>query len=515
MSEFNADCDARRRFVSGLAASVTAGALVSVATASKNASAATLSYVTPQDYGALGNGTADDTAAVQNAVNALALSSTQRTLYVPDGTYKLTAPISITRGISILGEGCEPYKDLVTSKRGNGSWFHIAHAGVGFNIKPVVAPDPAPHDLSGFEMRGIGIYRDQPVPGGGAFTPTNNDWDIYISNADVLLDDLMLLNPTKGIFVTNATASQPNVLNPFSRITINNIRGQPLTYGLMIENAQDVARISNIHWWPFWVLSPKVVDWQQANLVGIHLARCDGPLLTNVFSWSTHAGLKIVGGVNGTTYRMQVANAYFDNTHTGIHIDSSANGVTSQMANVTMQGAYPYAPINTGIQIDGSNCRLDFTNLSSAAFNANCISVNGSGNLVNVTNMNASLYDGSGVGNPAIVVNGQNSLFVTGLSAIEYVATAKWFGGTGNISCFLGSGSVSTTTDAAGFAGISPNPSLRCDPRKVFIQVTGTFAPAMTTVDMLTAGFIRTRFFLPSGAIMANTAVTFHWRAEY
>jgi len=57
------------------------------------------------DYGAKGDGTTDDTTAIQNAVNAL---STGGILYIPRGTYKITSSINILKTVSIQGEGSEP-----------------------------------------------------------------------------------------------------------------------------------------------------------------------------------------------------------------------------------------------------------------------------------------------------------------------------------------------------------------------------------------------------------------------
>ena len=53
------------------------------------------------DYGATGNGSTDDTVAIQAAASA----ATNRVLYVPAGTYRLTSVITIPVTTSIQGEG--------------------------------------------------------------------------------------------------------------------------------------------------------------------------------------------------------------------------------------------------------------------------------------------------------------------------------------------------------------------------------------------------------------------------
>lgn len=62
--------------------------------------------VSVKDFGAVGNGIADDTAAFQVAVNALA-NNGGGTLYVPAGTYKLTDTITINRSICVAGESIQ------------------------------------------------------------------------------------------------------------------------------------------------------------------------------------------------------------------------------------------------------------------------------------------------------------------------------------------------------------------------------------------------------------------------
>lgn len=62
--------------------------------------------VSVKDFGAVGNGSADDTAAFQAGVNALA-NNGGGTLYVPAGTYKLTDTITIDRSICVMGESIQ------------------------------------------------------------------------------------------------------------------------------------------------------------------------------------------------------------------------------------------------------------------------------------------------------------------------------------------------------------------------------------------------------------------------
>lgn len=59
------------------------------------------------DYGAVGNGTTDDTAAINAATNAARMSSGRRggTVFFPAGQYKISAPINLYTAVSLVGEG--------------------------------------------------------------------------------------------------------------------------------------------------------------------------------------------------------------------------------------------------------------------------------------------------------------------------------------------------------------------------------------------------------------------------
>ena len=58
-----------------------------------------------KDFGAVGDGTTDDTTALQNAINAAELVN--GSVYLPSGTYKITAGLIVDQTIRIYGESTE------------------------------------------------------------------------------------------------------------------------------------------------------------------------------------------------------------------------------------------------------------------------------------------------------------------------------------------------------------------------------------------------------------------------
>jgi hypothetical protein len=61
--------------------------------------------VSVKDFGAVGDGTTDDTTAIQAAINAVSAKTMKGVVYLPTGTYKITSALSIPYGVSIYGDG--------------------------------------------------------------------------------------------------------------------------------------------------------------------------------------------------------------------------------------------------------------------------------------------------------------------------------------------------------------------------------------------------------------------------
>lgn len=83
--------------------------------------------VNVMDFGAVGNGVADDTAAIQAAINYAAAQTVPPTVIFPAGTYKTTASLTITTSyITLQGAGSR----VVLSYTGSGAAILVG-AGIG------------------------------------------------------------------------------------------------------------------------------------------------------------------------------------------------------------------------------------------------------------------------------------------------------------------------------------------------------------------------------------------------
>ncbi len=105
--------------------------------------------VNVKDFGAVGDGVTDDTAAIQAAIDS---APDGKTVFFPSGTYRATSQISIdTKGIRLVGDGLKrtsivfddgaysAFKTSVVTPQ-DGAFFAIEYLGVGgtTNVSPTI-----------------------------------------------------------------------------------------------------------------------------------------------------------------------------------------------------------------------------------------------------------------------------------------------------------------------------------------------------------------------------------------
>src|SRR5271163_1313589 len=80
------------------------------------------------EYGATGNGTTDDTAAIQATV--MAAQALGGTVVFPPGTYRITATINVTNHCTILGRGGVIHPNIPDTNAGQ--VFYVSGSYVTF-----------------------------------------------------------------------------------------------------------------------------------------------------------------------------------------------------------------------------------------------------------------------------------------------------------------------------------------------------------------------------------------------
>lgn len=83
--------------------------------------------VSVKAFGATGDGSTDDTTAIQNAIDAAELLSQKESLYFPNGVYRITSKLTITEELHLQGEG----RNAIIKNEGTDIALQVGSVGAG------------------------------------------------------------------------------------------------------------------------------------------------------------------------------------------------------------------------------------------------------------------------------------------------------------------------------------------------------------------------------------------------
>jgi hypothetical protein len=359
--------------------------------------------------GATGDGVNDDTAAIratlQKAMNV------GGTVLFPPGTYRVTESIEINRFVTLKGEGWgtppPPVGPVPPHFNNNdplpGSWIKITEEVGGFRITG--------RELGqgrGSIIRDLGIRHNQP-DSGPSFSPRNYSPAIEVNTDDVLIENVMMLNPTRGIH-----AHDDGHNRPVGRLRVNGLWGQPLEVGIEIDNLLDTAKINDVHFWPFWDSTDDVQRFllNAGNAPPARTAfkfwRADGIQMTNIFAYGYQHGIELLdsgtsSNITGVTKSLMASNLYLDASGIGLRIvgpdtvahiaNSRIQGAGSEGSSIDRQGTF-------GVIVEGANSRLQLVNVDISNFRCNCLRANSG--RVWTSNLRIDNWNWSHIGFPGV-----------------------------------------------------------------------------------------------------------------
>ena len=349
--------------------------------------------VSSAPYNAKGDGVTNDAPAIQAAINAAISSTGYGTgggiVWLPAGNYLIGSAVTIPSQIVLEGAGWgAPYPEQ----------------GGTMLIVGSTAFSPLTITGRGTVVRNLALFHNQPAEGNGGSWPGPSAFpaaiNITAGGDDVRLENLLLVNPTIGISCQDV-----------GRVTMSRIFGQPMKTGIYVDNAEDVVKIDNVHFWPFWHSEPSVVGYTLANGTAIESRRSDNPHFSNIFCLGYQTGLHFGSSSHGITSKFRLSNVDCDLCYQGIFIDGS--GTTGQISNFTSQGpSSPFPAANNGLFIQAENVTVQATNVRVTDTNNNGIRVEGSGNFLFLENVWVESWNQSKGGFPGIEVYGASTISV-------------------------------------------------------------------------------------------------------
>jgi len=261
------------------------------------------------NYGAVVDGTTDNTAAFQKALDAAAANG-GGVVVAPAGRYSFDGSLTFPKEVTLRGTFA----------------YAPAHAGIRdkSDEKPVFGTVLLPRGGAGTEedcppfitlqtnsvLQGVCVY--YPDQAADAPEPTRYPYAIAMRGNNPAVVDVELLNPFNGI---DASQNQ--------RALIRNVHGQPIHIGVYVDNIYDIGRIENVHWNPWWTINTPVYEWQMNHGIGFIFGRTDWQYVLNTFCFGYKVGYQFIETEKGVT------NGNFlgigaDNCYTALEVQNSA-----------------------------------------------------------------------------------------------------------------------------------------------------------------------------------------------
>ncbi len=418
---------------------------------SLNTNEIVVASATPQEFGAMGDGITDDSAAFQKAMNAVYNYGGHGggVVYVPPGNYAFYNNITIPTGVTLHGDWTDWTKD------GNGlvgTTFKVYYGAGQTNAVPFIYlngstalrdvniwyPDQNPNDIIGYPFT-VGLY------------------------GDCVVQNVVLVNSYQGIQVNAATGGAKHILST--------VIGTPLYMGISLDGIYDISHAEDIRFspdiWPASGLTNSPVAggayavWMRANGEGMQLLRVDGEACMDINISGYKVGIEANSSTNGspgaTFYSGSVSNcgtallAQMMPSQSGLQFakfdldgDIAVAHTSNTMATLQFYNCSLTGRAGTAVDFEGpannwaswaqfQDCTISGTlRLGSGVFNVVNSSLNvsqGSNQCVLGANATRAAFTGCFFSPSQSIVNlgNPNRVIVDGRRAIEYpLPDVKW-----------------------------------------------------------------------------------------
>ena len=236
------------------------------------------------DFGAKADGKTDDTAAFQKALDAAAAAK-GGVVNAPRGNYFFAGHLRIPAAVTLKGiwESVPAHNGIrdagLPKPTDDGTTFLVTENAGKEDGEAFITLN---HNST---LKGVVIYYPNQNP---AEEPQPYPYAIAMRGKNPAVLAVELLNPYNGI-----DASQNE------RHLIRDVQGQPLRRGIFVDFIYDIGRIENVHFNPWWSMTPKLFAWQQKHGEALIFGKSDWQYVYNTFCFGYGVGYKFIKTKSG------------------------------------------------------------------------------------------------------------------------------------------------------------------------------------------------------------------------
>jgi hypothetical protein len=278
-----------------------------------------------QDFGAVGDGTKDNTDAFAAAMKAAAETGNYA-VFAPCGRYLIKGTLEVPEQVMLEGV----FRAPSARSHGDGSVL-LAVAGAGdANGQPFITLRRSS------TLRGLTVYYpDQKMKN----PPVPYPWTVRGHGDNISLIDVLLVNPYQAVDFGTLSAG---------RHYINRLYGQPLYRGLFIDQCYDVGRIENVHFWSFWGgWDGPLYDFTRAEGIAFILGKTDWEFLSHCFCIGYRIGYHFVQNAPGPGNCL-LTQCGSDIGRTAVRVESSQPHAGISFVNGQFMAGIEIASANSG-----------------------------------------------------------------------------------------------------------------------------------------------------------------------
>ena len=233
------------------------------------------------DFGAVGDGVTDDTAAIQKALDACAAEG--GVVHVPAGHFLLAGHLNVPDDVTLEGIWKAPHAISLDQSahpeklKLKGSVLLVTEGAGQPEGKPFLTLN------NSSALRGMTIFypnQTQTNP------PVAYPWTVASMGWDTAVIDVFMVNPYQAIDMSRAYVG---------RHTVRGLYAQALYRGIYVDDCHDIVRLEDVHLFPFWdfLLSP-LKDFMEQEADAFVIARTDWQQMTNCFCIGYRTGYRFI-----------------------------------------------------------------------------------------------------------------------------------------------------------------------------------------------------------------------------